>query len=91
MALAEVRGLMVIATLTDNDISACSGRARPDYRKLLSMVEAGGVDVVLARHTDRLHRSPRECEEYISLSVAHHTDTVIVQTGELDLAYHRSR
>jgi site-specific DNA recombinase len=86
IALAKVRGLTVVATLTDNDVSAYSGRTRPNYRKLLSLIDAGGVDVVLAWHTDRLHRSPRELEEYISLSEAHHTDTVTVQTGELDLA-----
>jgi site-specific DNA recombinase len=85
MALAESRGYVVDAIYKDNDISAYSGRVRPDYRRLLVAMEAGGVDVVVAWHTDRLHRSPRELEEYIAVSEANHVDTVTVQAGELDL------
>jgi site-specific DNA recombinase len=85
MALAGVRGYVVDAIYKDNDISAYSGRVRPDYRRLLAAMEADAIDVVVAWHTDRLHRSPRELEEYIAVSEANHVDTVTVQAGELDL------
>ena len=49
-------------------------------------MRAGELDVVVAWHTDRLHRSPRELEEYIELSERQQVDTVTVQAGELDLA-----
>jgi DNA invertase Pin-like site-specific DNA recombinase len=85
IALASARGYVVEAIFKDNDVSAYGGRVRPDYRKLLAAMEAGAVDVVVAWHTDRLHRSPRELEEYIAVSEANHVDTVTVQAGELDL------
>lgn len=86
MRLADSRGYRVVAILQDNDISAFSGQVRPDYRKLLAAIMADQVDVVIAWHTDRLHRSPRELEEYITVSEAHSVDTVTVQAGELDLS-----
>jgi site-specific DNA recombinase len=51
MALASGRGYVVEGIYKDNDISAYSGRVRPDYRKLLAVMEAGAVDVVVAWHT----------------------------------------
>lgn len=85
MTLAKTRGYVVEGIYKDNDISAYSGRVRPGYRQLLAAMESGAVDVVIAWHTDRLHRSPRELEEYIAVSEANHVDTVTVQAGELDL------
>lgn len=84
-ALAQARKYTVTALFKDNDISAYSGRLRPDYRKLLDVMQSGEIDVVIAWHTDRLHRSPRELEEYIAVSEAQRIDTVTVQAGELDL------
>jgi len=53
---------------------------------MLTAMSAGSVDVVLAWHTDRLHRSPLELEEYISLSEKQGVTTRTVQAGELDLS-----
>lgn len=44
------------------------------------------VDVVVAWHVDRLHRSPVELEEYIGVSEATSTITVTVKAGDLDLS-----
>jgi hypothetical protein len=52
----------------------------------LSDIETDQVDVVLAWHTDRLHRSPVELEMYIATCEAHDVSTVTVRAGELDLA-----
>ncbi|WP_314191277.1 recombinase family protein [uncultured Arthrobacter sp.] len=85
-ALAAAQGWDVMEVFTDNDISAYSGKARPGYRRMLAAIATGAVDVVLAWHTDRLHRSPLELEEYISLSEKHGVTTRTVQAGELDLS-----
>lgn len=85
-ALAGRLGVDVVATFTDNDISAYSGRQRAGYAALLESVRAGGVDVVLAWHEDRLHRSPRELEDYIDACAPREVATMFVQAGELDLA-----
>lgn len=84
--LAAAQGWDVVEVFTDNDISAYSGKARPGYQKMLAAMAAGGVDVILAWHTDRLHRSPLELEEYISISEKHRVTTRTVQAGELDLS-----
>ena len=51
----------------DNDISAFTGKRRPAYERLMSRLAAGDIDVVIARHPERLHRTPSELEEWIVL------------------------
>lgn len=84
--LAEQLGWHVVTVLVDNDLSAYSGKRRPSYARLLDMLRAGEATAVIAWHTDRLHRSPVELEEYITVSEAAGAPTVTVQSGPLDLA-----
>lgn len=84
--LAERLGWTVGAVHTDNDISAYSGKPRPGYRALLADLSAGRVDAVLVWHTDRLHRSPVELEEWIAVCEPRGIATHTVQAGTLDLA-----
>src|SRR5687768_10861256 len=63
--LAAARGWEVVRTIVGNDVSAYSGKRRQGYEQLLADVEAGAVDVVVAWHPDRLHRSPLELEGFI--------------------------
>lgn len=83
--LAARLGWTVTALHTDNDLSAYSGKPRPGYRALLADLGAGRVDAVLAWHTDRLHRSPAELEEYITICDARGVPTHCVKAGPLDL------
>ncbi|MFF9688949.1 recombinase family protein [Streptomyces sp. NPDC014623] len=85
-ALAESHGWEVVEVYVDNDLSAYSGKARKDYRRMLADLELGTATVVIAWHTDRLHRSPTELEEYIDLSQRRGVDTHTCQAGELDLS-----
>ena len=57
----------MVNAYVDNDFSAFFGRTRPDYQRLLQTVRSGTVDVVLAWAPERLHRSPRELEDFIEL------------------------
>lgn len=87
--LAESHGFDVVEVFSDNDISAYSGKRRPDYERLLKALAAGTVDVVLCWHTDRLHRQPIELETYIQLCNARRPEpvrTYAVRGGEVDLA-----
>jgi site-specific DNA recombinase len=85
-ALAQRLDWTIVAEHTDNDVSAYSGKPRPGYRALLADIEAGTVDAVLVWHTDRLHRSPRELEEYVDLCERKGVTTQTARAGELDLA-----
>ena len=83
--LAEKRGWTVAREYEDNDYSAFSGRKRPGYRHMLADVASGTVNAVVAWHTDRLHRSPVEFEEFIALIEQHHVQVEVVNGGMLDL------
>lgn len=84
-ALAKQLGVEVVAFYPDNDLSAYSGKPRPGYRKMLEDLRAGHADTVLAWHTDRLHRSPAELEEYIDVCEPRGIATQTVKAGHLDL------
>jgi DNA invertase Pin-like site-specific DNA recombinase len=84
--LVERKSFAIAGIYSDNDISAYSGKRRPSYRQMLADIEAGVVDVVVAWHTDRLHRSLAELEEYIAVCEKRGVETVTVQAGELDLS-----
>ena len=85
-ALAERLGWAIVAEYTDNDVSAYTGKPRPGYLALLDDIRSGRVDAVLAWHEDRLHRSPRELEDYIDACAPRRVVTQFAQAGELDLA-----
>ncbi len=53
---------------------------------MLADLDEGRVDAVVVWHTDRLHRSPRELEEYVDVCEHHKVVTQTVKAGELDLA-----
>jgi DNA invertase Pin-like site-specific DNA recombinase len=84
--LAERLGWQVATVHVDNDLSAYSGKPRPGYKALLDDITAGRVDAVLAWHTDRLHRSPVELEDYIKVCEPRSVPTHTVKAGPLDLS-----
>ena len=84
--LAESRDLEIVAVLQDNDISAFSGKLRPEYEALLNLMRDGEIDVVITWHHDRLHRSMKDFEEYVDASEKHQIPTLAVRSGEMDLS-----
>lgn len=54
------RGWEVTAVETDNDISAYSGKRRPGFEAVLSAVNSGSAQVVVAYALDRLQRNRRD-------------------------------
>lgn len=59
-ALAERRGLEVAEVFQDNDVSAYTGRARPEWRRMLEALADGRVTHVVAWANDRLYRRTRD-------------------------------
>ena len=84
-ALAARMGYTVVFVYVDNDVSAYSGKPRPQYLKMLEALLAGKADVVLVWHTDRLHRSNAELEDYINVVEPREIKTETVTAGILDL------
>ncbi|MDH6236243.1 recombinase family protein [Cryobacterium sp. CG_9.6] len=76
-ALAERLGLTVVHTYTDNDISATTGKVRPDFEAMLK----AQPEAIIAWHQDRLLRLTKDLERVIELNVPVYT----VTAGTLDL------
>lgn len=69
----------------DNDISAYSGKPRPEWERLIADVKAGRIDAIACWHIDRLTRSPSELEDVIALAERHGV-ALATATGEVDLS-----
>jgi site-specific DNA recombinase len=65
---AQERGWTVTAVYVDNDVSASSGKPRPQYTRMLADLEAGLIDAVVVWDLDRLTRRPIEIESFIDLA-----------------------
>ena len=89
--LAERRGWAVAEVYVDDDRSAYSGRVRPEYRRMLDDIRAGTVDAVLVWHLDRLHRQPKELEEFFEVCDAARLTALASVTGDTDLSTHDGR
>jgi DNA invertase Pin-like site-specific DNA recombinase len=84
---AATLGWDVQAVYIDNDLSAYSGKPRPGYEAMLDAIRSGEIGGVIAWHTDRLHRSPRELETFIdTLRNAGDVPVATVKAGTIDLA-----
>jgi site-specific DNA recombinase len=84
--LAADKGWDVTQVLVENDVSAFSGKRRPQYEVLLSLIANGQIDVVIAWSHDRLHRRPKELEKFIDVSERARVDTYTVKAGHFDLS-----
>ncbi len=87
---AERRGWPVVRRYVDNDVSAYSGKSRPEYTALLADVEAGAVDAVIVWDVDRLTRTPAELESFIDLADRHRLSLASIG-GEVDLSTPQGR
>lgn len=85
---ARRHGWTIAEEYVDNDISAYSGKRRPEYARMLDDLAGGQRDGVLVYHLDRLHRQPRELEEFLDLCIRHRVAHLACVTGEVDLATH---
>ena len=90
-SLAERRGWPVAECYVDDDRSAYSGKHRPEYRRMLDDIRAGAVDAVVVWHLDRLHRQPKELEEFFEVCDAAHLGALASVTGDTDLSSHDGR
>ncbi|MEX2323327.1 MAG: recombinase family protein [Acidimicrobiia bacterium] len=86
-ALAARLGWSVTDHYVDNDVSAWSGKQRPEYLRMLDDIKNGTISGILVWHPDRLHRHPKELEELIDL--VENTAGVQIETvtaGDFDLS-----
>jgi site-specific DNA recombinase len=85
------RGWVVVDEYIDNDTSAYSGKRRPEYERMLEDLVDGRRDGVVVYHLDRLHRRPRELEDFVDACDRAGVRALACVTGEVDLATHDGR
>jgi site-specific DNA recombinase len=90
LRLAEARGAEVVRVFCDNDLSAYSGKRRPEYEEMLQWVRDGKLDLLIAWDADRFTRQPREAEDLIDLAQRYGIQLATV-TGDYDLATYSGR
>ncbi len=82
--LAKQLGWTVADTYVDNNVSAYSGKRRPEYERMLADIEDGTIDAVLVYNMDRLTRQPREFERFNDIATAAGLTNVRFVTGDMD-------
>jgi site-specific DNA recombinase len=83
--LAANLGWQIGGEYVDNDLSAYSGKRRPEYERMLSDLSDGLVDGVLVYHIDRLTRRPIELEQFVTVVESAKVRHVRFVTGDTDL------
>jgi DNA invertase Pin-like site-specific DNA recombinase len=86
--LVERKGWEVAERYVDDDVSAYKGRVRPAYRRMLDDVRGGFLDAVVVWDADRLHRRPKELEDFFGVCEEAGVTRLASVSGDIDLATH---
>ncbi len=86
--LAAARNWPVAEIYTDNDVSAWSGKPRPEWIRLLGDLRSGRRDGLIAYDLDRITRRPRDLEDLLDICEQRRTRHLITAQGDLDLTTH---
>jgi DNA invertase Pin-like site-specific DNA recombinase len=84
--LAGQRGWQVAATLGDDDTSAAGKRSRPGFEKLLSAIDRGEVQAVVAWSWERLERNRRDTVRLIETCQKHAVVVALVRGSDIDMS-----
>jgi site-specific DNA recombinase len=87
---AARRGFVVDEVYVDDDVSAWSGKQRPEFERMVDDLRSRRIGAVLVWHLDRLTRHPRELEAFIDLCDELRVELGCV-TGDVDLGSHIGR
>ena len=79
--IAAKPGWEIVHVYTDNDVSAVKSKPRPQFERMLKAVKAGEIDVIVAKHLDRLLRRLEELERVIPICEAAGTSIITVSDG----------
>lgn len=86
LEVAERLGLDVVAEYPDNDVSAYSGKPRPQFERLMADADAGHLDVILVWAADRLYRQMADLVRITTVAKGSGVRIVTVTGGDVDLS-----
>ena len=72
--------------LSDNDMSAYSGKPRPGFDELIAGLESGRWNVLLVWHSDRLYRNLEDLARLVRVVQANNVEVHTHMGGKLDLS-----
>ncbi len=72
--------------LSDNDMSAYSGKPRPGFDELVAGLESGRWNVLLVWHSDRLYRNLEDLARLVRVVQANNVEVHTHMGGKLDLS-----
>lgn len=75
----------VVEVYVDNDVSATSGKVRPNYQRMLADMDAGAVESIVAWHADRLYRKVTDLGELVDACKRNNVQIATVKGGTIDL------
>jgi site-specific DNA recombinase len=90
-ALAERRGWTVADVYSDNDISATTGRRRPEWERLLADLRSGRIGAVVAYSTSRMYRRIVNLHPLMELARERGIKIDTVVDGRIDFSTATSR
>jgi site-specific DNA recombinase len=85
--LAAAEGAHVVREFDDAELSGFTSDARPGLNALLDFVRAGGCDMVIAEHSDRLARDGEKGWQVFNLFRAARVRYLTVQEGEVTILH----
>lgn len=83
--LAKQLGWEIADRYIDNDVSATSGKTRPDYQRLLKDLRSGDIGAIIAWHPDRLYRRAIDLGELVDVCKETNAQVATVNAGNVDL------
>jgi DNA invertase Pin-like site-specific DNA recombinase len=86
--LIERQGWEVAERYVDDDVSAYSGRCGLRTGACWMTLRGGYLDAVVVWHADRLHRPPKELEEFFEVCTAAGVSRLASVSGDIDLSSH---
>ena len=85
-SLCHARDWVPAYELCDNDLSASGSVERPDFKRLLHLVETGQVGAIVAQAMDRLCRNQRDGVNLLQSCKRHKVKLAFLNGGDLDLS-----
>ncbi len=82
------KGWEVAERYVDDDVSAYSGKRRPAYQRMLDDLRNCYLDAVVVYDADRLHRQPKELEEFFEVCKEAGITKLASVSGDIDLSTH---
>lgn len=84
--LLEQRGWPPVGEYADNDTSAAGKKRRPGFEKLLTAVERGEVDAIVAWSLDRLTRNRRDQLRLVEACEPRKVTIALVRGADIDMS-----